>query len=79
MDFNIDDYDVDDIIEYFNGMKKDQEQYYGTAMTIGLDFAMVDLINVGSELDVTGLSDYEVIMKAYNMGILENFRKGRRY
>ncbi len=48
-------------------------------MMSGLPFAMVDLINVGYEYDVSNKSDDEVIMMANNMGILDNFYLGRKY
>lgn len=79
MEFDPNDYDVEGIKGYFNEMKKEQEDYYGTAAMNGLDYAMVDLINVGNEYDTSGMSDYEVALMAYNMGILENFRIGRKY
>ena len=79
MEIDISNYDVDAIRSYFNDMKREQEDYYGTAMMNNMEFAMVDLINVSSEFDVTGRSDEQVVLMAYNMGILDDFRIGKRY
>ena len=79
MNVNIDDYDVDAIRAYFDEMRRDQEDYYGTAMMNNLPFAAVDLINVTSEYDVTGMTDYEIIAKAQEIGVLEYFKKHKRY
>ena len=64
MEINIDDYDIDAIRDYL-------EDYYGTAMVNVSQFATVDLI------DISNKSDYEIIKEAYNMGILNNFYKGK--
>ncbi len=79
MGVNLDEYDIDGIRAYFDEILHDQEDYYGTAMTNGLPFAAVDLINVTSEYDVTGMTDYEIIAKAQEIGVLEYFKKHKRY
>ena len=76
---NNNDYDINAIKEYLNKELNEQEDYYGTAMMNGLSFATIDLIDVGKKYDVTGLDDDEVILKAQELGILEDFRKGKRY
>ena len=63
MEIDINDYDIDAIRDYL-------EDYYGTAMTNVSPFATIDLINLDNK------SDYEIIIIAYNMGILNDFYKG---
>ena len=66
MEIDMDDYDIKGIRDYL-------EDYYGTAMTTVSPFATVDLI------DVSNKSDYEIVVMAYNMGILDDFYIGKKY
>ncbi len=79
MDFNVDDYDIYALREYFSETLNNKEDYYGTAMMNGQPFATVDLIDVDIKYNVNGLSDYEVLLKAQQLGILEDFHKEKRY
>ena len=60
MEINLDDYDID-------GIRCALEDYYGTAMTNGLPFATIDLINLDNK------SDEEIMIEAINVGVNINY------
>ena len=60
MEINLDNYDMD-------GIRGALEDYYGTAMTNGLPFAMVEIINLDNK------SDEEIMIEAINVGVNINY------
>ena len=65
MEIDVSEYDVDAI-------RRDLEDYYGTAMVNVSPFAMVDLI------DLSNKSDYEIIVMAKNIGLnINNYNIGK--
>ena len=78
MEINIEDYDIYAIRAFFDKLREQEINEYGTAVD-AFPFAMADLVHADSKYDVSGKSDYEVVIMAYNMKILENFRIGKRY
>ncbi len=78
MEININDYDIYAVRAFFDKLREKKINEYGTAVD-AFPFAMADLVYDDSKYDVSGKGDYDVILMAQNMGILENFRIGKRY
>ena len=67
MGLDMENYNIDAI-------RRDLEDYYGTAMVNASPFAMVDLI------DLNNKSDYEILSLALNVGIdINNYYIGKKY
>ena len=76
MEIDMNDYDIDAIRGFFDDLREREINNYGTALS-SFPFAMADLVDVDSKYDVSNKSDYEVIVMAYNMEILDNFYIGK--